>query len=219
MKKSKIIHKKRGVWKVWISEKRYLGIKLFKESFQCPYWIVCENTITRCTGSTPKSSESSQATKPSQSVQCKPENPCFSGIKLEAYCSTLHYLPLFLWIHPKQFEKPFSIGNSFGFCESLFLTPFLQTFLTKVWESLKLTVKPSAKTKVSSEWECSTLVITIRSGGDRNDRTGCAFKKAADANHAHFETWFALIFRDITIQKVCETVRAWFLHPCDSDST
>jgi hypothetical protein len=36
--------------------------------------------------------------------------------------STFHCLPLFLWRNPKQFKKKtISIGDSFGFCESLFL--------------------------------------------------------------------------------------------------
>jgi hypothetical protein len=41
-------------------------------------------------------------------------------------------------------------------------------------------------------------------------------RKAAATNRAHFEAWFVLIFRDITIRKVCERLIPWL---CDSGST
>jgi hypothetical protein len=52
--------------------------------------------------------------------------------------------------------------------------------------------------------------------GDINDRIGCTFKKSRTANHAHFQTWFALILETSQFEKCvsgCEALRAWSLNP------
>jgi hypothetical protein len=40
-------------------------------------------------------------------------------------------------------------------------------------------------------------------GGDRNDKSGCAFKKSCREPRSLVGV-FALVFRDITIRKMCE---------------